>query len=163
MVMNTNFQEQFLSDPIQAQVLELLKRYRAGERNFNRVMVRNGNLYIAKPNLKGANLSHQVLSWSVMIGGNFSEANLRGVDLSKADLSDASFYKSDLREAIFSGTNLSRAYLRGANLARADLTGAQLIHANLSGANLKGAILLNADLTGANLHRTIMPDGTRHE
>ncbi len=112
---------------------ELLKQYAAGERN-----------------LRGVNLSEQILC---------------GVDLSGADLSEATLHRTVLEGADLTRVNLSGADLTGAILRRADLSRANLVKANLRGANLRGADLCEADLrgadlTGADLGGAILPDGS---
>jgi uncharacterized protein YjbI with pentapeptide repeats len=87
---------------------ELRRRYAAGERDFR----------------------------LTDIEGDFSNADLRGVNLSG----------SKLRAA-----KLANANLEGAHLARADLTGADLTGANLSVATLPWADLTDTNLSGANL------------
>lgn len=112
---------------------ELLRRYAAGEREFEQVRLSGADLHNAI--LHGIDLSEAILN-----GANLSRADLRGADLSWADLSQA-----DLRGAD----------LRGAILTRADLSGARLNHANLLKADLSLATLETATLSEA-----ILPDGT---
>lgn len=71
---------------------------------------------------------------------DFSEFNLRHINLSGADLRDI---------------NLSWADLTGADLSGANLTGADLIETNLNGADLTNTVLKDALFC-----RTIMPYGT---
>lgn len=112
---------------------ELLRRYAAGEREFEQVRLSEADLHNAI--LHGIDLSEAILNEA-----NLSRADLRGADFSWADLS---------------GANLCGADLRGAIFTRADLTGANLTHANLLKADLSLANLENADLSEA-----ILPDGT---
>ena len=79
--------------------------------------------------------------------------DMRGADLSHAVLSGA-----NLRNVDFMETNLSYAFLDTANLSGAmlfdtNLSGARLMEADLSGAVLVGAILKDTDLSGAKLSR----------
>ncbi|PPT07019.1 pentapeptide repeat family protein [Geitlerinema sp. FC II] len=112
---------------------ELLRRYAAGEREFEQVRLSEADLHNAI--LHGIDLSEAILN-----DANLSRADLRGADFSWADLS---------------GANLCGADLRGAIFTRADLTDANLTHANLLKADLSLADLENADLSEA-----ILPDGT---
>jgi len=81
-------------------------------------------------------------------GGDFSYANLAGVNLQEANLVEAF---------------LARANLIGANLQSANLANAILMYSDLKGANLAGSSLANTDLHGANLSNvklayTLLPD-----
>ena len=87
---------------------------------------------------------------------NFSEYDLRGLNLRGADLREADFTLSDLRGADFTGANLRRADFREAdlrkvNLRNADLGLADLRHANLRKADLRDANFAWAKLQLANL------------
>jgi glutathione S-transferase len=112
---------------------ELLKRYKAGEREFEQVRLSGADLH--NTILHGIDLSEAILNQA-----NLSRADLRGADLSWVDLS---------------GADLRGADLRGAILTRADLSGANLSHANLLRADLS-----LANLEEANLSEAILPDGT---
>lgn len=112
---------------------ELLKRYAAGEREFEQVRLSGADLH--NTILHGIDLSEAILNQA-----NLSRADLRGADLSWVDLS---------------GADLRGADLRGAILTRADLSGANLSHANLLRADLS-----LANLEGTNLSEAILPDGT---
>lgn len=112
---------------------ELLKRYAAGEREFEQVRLSGADLH--NTILHGIDLSEAILNQA-----NLSRADLRGADLSWVD---------------FSGADLRGADLRGAILTRADLSGANLSHANLLRADLS-----LANLEGTNLNEAILPDGT---
>jgi WD40 repeat protein/3',5'-cyclic AMP phosphodiesterase CpdA len=77
--------------------------------------------------------------------------DLRGGDLSGQVLRSAHLVGADLTEAIIVGTDLTGANLEGVSLARARLDRSRLTHANLRNADLTGASLLGADLRGADL------------
>jgi uncharacterized protein YjbI with pentapeptide repeats len=101
--------------PPAANADELLKRYRAGERNF-------ATARLATIDLSGA--------------------DLRDANFSDTDLTDANFEHADLRNSNFQGANLLRTVLRGANLENADFTKATgLLPAQLAGTNLGGVRL----------------------
>jgi uncharacterized protein YjbI with pentapeptide repeats len=95
-----------------------------------------GQLNLAKCDLRGANLV---------------EAQLEGVDLSGAHLEDADLLGAHLERAQLRGAHLERAQLRGAHLEGANLVEAQLEGLDLSGAHLEGADLLGAHLERARL------------
>lgn len=87
--------------------------------------------FLSYGRFRGSNLAGANLARSIVIGGNFMDANLRNACLVSADLRHCNFHCADL-----SGANL-----RGANLSGADLSGANLWGADLFGANLEGALL----------------------
>jgi hypothetical protein len=117
---------------------DILKRYVAGERDFNQI------------NLIGINLTGAVLK-SV----NLDSADLSLTNLTKINLSDSSLVKITLSQAILVNANLRRSNLEQANLSEANLRQAfleeaNLKEANLQGAYLEGAFLHKASLQGAN-------------
>ena len=123
---------------------ELLRRYEAGERNFQRVILQ-------ETNLQGANLWGIIL-WEANLWGT----DLRNANLQKADLRGAILEKADLRGANFSDVNLTDARLIEANLSssnftRANLCGVRLVRANLQSADFSGAKLSKAELIQSNL------------
>lgn len=145
-------------------VSELFKRYKAGEREFFGVNLKNANL--SKANLRNANLSNAELSNSnlnnaFLLETILTKANLSNADLSNAELSGiiliaANLSQSNLSQSTLLFANLAGANLSDANLSHTDLTGANLWAANLSRANLNranldGVTLSGADLSGANL------------
>jgi hypothetical protein len=94
-------------------IQQLKAQYRAGERNFKGVQLREMNLVwvdLSGVDLQGANLSHANLS-----GANLSEANLSDqTDLSFADLSRADLQNANLRGTRLEGANLEGVQLQGA-------------------------------------------------
>ncbi|MFL9449626.1 pentapeptide repeat-containing protein [Tolypothrix bouteillei VB521301_2] len=140
------------------EVEELLERYAAGERNFERVDLSGADL-------SGVDFGERMLKriyYNRPI--NFSFSNLSNANLSSANLSWASMECVNLSGANLSGANLYCACLGGANLKGANLSNSKLISADLAGADLT-----NANLSGATelfnskdtiFHNTILPDGT---
>ena len=119
---------------------------------------------LSKAILVGANFSKADLRAAWFSNANLSRANLSGAnlvvaDLSGANLSGANLVVADLSGADLSGVNLGKASLHGANLSKAELSGADLWGANLSGVDLSTATLRNAKLDGAILCKTKMPWG----
>ena len=84
-------------------------------------------------------------------GRDFSQSNLKGVDLRESNLQECNFSNANLREAKLFGAKLQNANLMAANLKEAELRNAQFNGANLRWANLENAILAGADLRGADL------------
>ena len=82
---------------------------------------------------------------------DFSQANLRNTNLERAFLGDANLEWANLADANLTGAFLVDANLTEAYLGDADLEGANLADANLEGANLVDANLTEAFLTDANL------------
>lgn len=143
---------------------EVLRQYRAGERDFTGIDLRCAFLRescLIDINLSGANLGGfksrpSYLTNTLLINANLSGTNLENANLSRSYLINA---------------NLSSANLRGANLTGADLTSANLTGADLTGAYLNNTALIGANLTDANLDgiktiektilcNTTMPDGS---
>ncbi|MGW4966231.1 NACHT N-terminal helical domain 7-containing protein [Nonomuraea sp. NPDC004186] len=88
-------------------------------------------------------------------GPDLRGARLTGEDLSYRDLSGVDLSGADLTDARLVGTNLARAVLRDARLV-----GARLDEAVLTGADLRGADLTRARLARADL-RDIATEGSR--
>ncbi|MGF1601192.1 MAG: pentapeptide repeat-containing protein [Thermosynechococcaceae cyanobacterium] len=82
---------------------------------------------------------------------SFHEAKLQGVNFKGAELYKANFGRATLTKAILRDANLTEAYLSYSDLEGADLRGANLIDAHLTNANLRGANLCGANLTGASV------------
>jgi uncharacterized protein YjbI with pentapeptide repeats len=102
-------------------------------------------------NLTGAKLGDAKLSGAVLNRAKLLSAKLEGANLTSANLGAADLMGAKLESADLSGTKLSYANLIGANLNRARLWGANLIGANLIGANLSATNLSYADLSDTNL------------
>lgn len=87
-------------------------------------------------------------------GLDFSEADLKHMDLRGANLAGVSLRGAQLYRADLTGACLRGAYLSGAQLGEADLTGADLSDASLRGASVGstcfgGAVLSRADISRA--------------
>ena len=108
------------------------------------------------PGLRGADLSHTVLSNADLQGADLREANLQhammdNVYLQGADLSGANLQSAYLGESRLDGATLTGADLEGVVLPDAQMTGVNLDGANLRGAHLQMANLKNSSLKQANL------------
>jgi uncharacterized protein YjbI with pentapeptide repeats len=128
---------------------ELLKCYKAGERDFTGINLTYGNLYTE--NLSGANLSRANFSGISLIRTNLTGANLTGAELSAAILDNAKLAGANLSSAVLIQAHLEGADLSAANLDNTNLTAAYLVSANLMKANLRGTNLSAANLSHSNL------------
>lgn len=86
-----------------------------------------------------------------------------GVDLRGVDLSNEILWRMKFNEACFDAANLAGADCRwcdfnDARLVDVDFTGADLRYADLHGCDVSGANFTNADLRGAMLYRTNFDD-----
>lgn len=123
---------------------ELMRRYDAGERDFQAID-------LARANLRNIDLSHANFQEASFAGANlvharFSHCNLTSVDLVGADLVEANFVGADLHKANLVWANLGYARLDEAHLQQTQFGGAML-----QGASFKSAILDGADFSGADL------------
>lgn len=105
-------------------------------------------------NLKGSSLRHTHMEKSVLIGADFSKANMFKVHLQDAVLVDCNLQIANLHSAHLQNANLSGSNFTGVDLRWADLQGA-----NLAKAQLRGAVIKFADLNNCHLENTILPDG----
>ena len=101
------------------------------------------------------------LESAILVGINFTFADLTKANLSGASLVDANFLGADLEEAHLAGADLSGAYLSQVTLMGADLSGAKLIGTEMEGADSTHIALLAvphcprySDLTSARRHRS---------
>ena len=101
-------------------------------------------------NLSGSDLQNAQLGNARLNGGNFRSANLRGASLANAECIDADFVHADLNSANLNNAAFGRAHFREANLENANLCGVNLRRSDLSIANLNGADLSGAHLSYAN-------------
>ena len=164
----TRFPGEF--DPVQAGMkivdpattkacLQLLERYRLGERNFRRITLTEACL--GKVNLSGsdftgadltrADLNYANLQGAIFVGAELGHATAEGADLTGVDLSRANLDRIQLRQSCLASANLDRATFIGANLANTNLSGTSLEQTSLMGGNLSNANLSNANLRYANL------------
>ncbi|MGK7907287.1 MAG: pentapeptide repeat-containing protein [Synechococcus sp.] len=164
----TRFPEEF--DPVQAGMkivdpattkacLQLLERYRLGERNFRRIMLTEaclGKVDLSGSDFTGADLTRADLSYAnlqgaIFVGAELGQATAEGADLTGVDLSRANLDRIQFKQSCLASANLDRATFIGANLAKTNLSGTSLEQASLMGGNLSNANLSNAKLRYANL------------
>lgn len=105
--------------------------------------------FLAKANLRDANLEEAVLRDSNLRKAVLEAANLHGAVLNWADFAQADLRSANLGAAELEQANFAGADLTFANLVGADLQGAQFGDANLDSAALEGADLQAADLREA--------------
>jgi uncharacterized protein YjbI with pentapeptide repeats len=99
-----------------------------------------------KNSLKGT-----LFTRATFIDANFSEIDLRGINLESADLNEANLSLTDLRGVNLSGAKLKKTILTCVELRGANLSDTSLAYADMSGSDIKDANFLRADLTGATL------------
>jgi superfamily I DNA and RNA helicase len=126
---------------------ELLRRYAAGERNFQGCDLRG--IQLSGANLSGANFIGAQLN-----DADLSYARLDGAKLAIADLSNANLSHASLQKAKLMGASLQNARLHYANLSWADLSDADFSQAQLVGVKSIGTNLSSADFSGADLADT---------
>ncbi len=140
-------------------VYEIVKKYQAGERNFQGINLNEANLSrikLSQANLSQssfmvANLSSATLNGTDLTGANLNVARLSNANLSKALLNHATLNVANLVRADLSEASLFETLLIRAELIQVLLNKAKLIQANLNGADLREAKVEQADFTGANL------------
>ena len=130
---------------------ELLSRYGAGERSFERLILRGAELEGA--DLEGINLRKADLTGANLQGVNLRGAILDHVDLARAnlrsaDLSATSTRATSMRDVELVGATLRNANLRGALLDKASIVQTELRGALLEGARFPRARLVQVDLSG---------------
>lgn len=115
-----------------------------------------GQTDFSQTNLREIDLSHQVLP-SVSLRkcdlsfAIFDRINLSNADLEEAVLNQASLFHANLREANLYKATLQKAVMNKIDLASANLNCANLSGADLDNANLSGANLFSASLSNADL------------
>ncbi|MBN3870613.1 pentapeptide repeat-containing protein [Nostoc sp. JL33] len=107
-------------------VEEFLRRYAAGERDFQQILLEYADL--SGVELQGINLD----------GAQFSYVNLSSIKLRHCDLR-AEFIYCNFRDALIENCDLEWAWfydcdLRGANIRLCDVTSTHFIRVNLQGA-----------------------------
>jgi uncharacterized protein YjbI with pentapeptide repeats len=113
-----------------------------------------GNSDFSNLNLKGINLSDSSLYRSDLTSSNLAHAFLFGTDFHAATLSHANLSFAIMRKTSFRYAGMSGAEIIGAKLIRADLVSTNLQGVNLSNSTLLATNLDSADLTGADLRGT---------
>ena len=96
-----------------------------GRRKWAQEEKEDQRLYLARTDLKTANL------WGAKLQkADFEQANLREANLAQAKLQKADFEQANLQEADLGGANLQEANLWGANLQETNLRAAKLKRAD---------------------------------
>lgn len=170
-------------EPNESTVIQIVKQYSAGERQFSRINLERANL--KKAFLREINLSSSVLNYGILEQADLSNSYFHASSLIKANLSRANLRDTDFTDADLTGANLTGAALIGANFAHANLNKAnlslsRLIEANMAnspqddnsleiiksrkvnfqGANLAGAFLMGVDLNLAQVEGAFFDDTT---
>lgn len=93
----------------------------------------------------GANLTRAVIGYQTAIWGSYKPRSVMlGADFSNARLAGVDFHGAVLQFARFAAADLTGTMLAGSDLSRADFTNADLTNADLTDADLDGAILTGA-------------------
>lgn len=145
---------------------ELLKRYKNGERDFQKVELSYADLRrtdLTGICLKGAKLPDVNLSDARLVEADLSYADLQnaemgGIYLTGADLTGANLRGANISAAIMKGATLTNANLRDTLIAETYLFGVDLRGANLRDAEMWGSDLSEADLEDAIMGGAVMPD-----
>lgn len=164
-------------------VIQIVKQYSAGERQFSSVNLERANLkeaFFSEINLSNSVLNHAILEQadlsnsffhaSSLVRANLSRANLRGADFTKADLTGANMTGAFLIGANFAHANLSKANLSLSRLIETNMANSPQDHnsleitkspkVNFQGANLAGAFFMGVDLSLAQLEGAFFDDKT---
>lgn len=155
-------------------VIQIIKQYSAGERQFSQVNLERASLKAAF--LREIDLSSSVLNYAILeqadlsnsffqasslVKANLSRANLRGADFTQADLASANMTGATLIGANFAHVNLSKANLSLCRLKDNNSLEITKSHqVNFQGANLAGAFLMGVDLSLAQLEGAVFDDKT---
>lgn len=116
-------------------------------------------------NLRQINLQQSKLPEINLEGSDLRNADLRNADLSRANLRNCYLHEANLMNANLTNANLNGAYLIKANceqtiFKKANLNHSFFTHANLSKADLTDTILKNTYLCGAILTESTYNDNT---
>jgi uncharacterized protein YjbI with pentapeptide repeats len=164
-------------------VIQIIKQYSAGQRQFSQVNLERANLkqaFLGEINLSSSVLNYAILEQadlsnssfhaSCLVKANLSRANLRGADFTKADLTGANMTGAALIGANFAHANLSKANLSLSRLIEANMANSSQDNnssevtkspkVNFQGANLAGAFLMGVDLSLAQLEGAFFDDKT---
>lgn len=94
---------------------------------------------LKKLNLEGGRLNQYIFRYAQLQQVIFIGANLAQANFYSANLAGANFKRANLQETYFSKSNLQNVSFQDANLTRADFTNANLKGVNFCGANLTNA------------------------
>ncbi|MBW4494806.1 MAG: pentapeptide repeat-containing protein [Oscillatoria princeps RMCB-10] len=144
---------------------DLIRRYRAGKRNFRKVSVEipfPESMSWEQGQFKGLDLSGIILRKSSLrwVRIFMDGVILRGADLTDVDLGESNFEGADLSHAILRGTRFFQSVLDRANLSGADLTGAALVESQFFCANFSGVNLSNARISSIGFVRNDFTEAT---
>jgi uncharacterized protein YjbI with pentapeptide repeats len=120
--------------------------------------MRGEGAFLAKADLRDADLSQANLYFADLREARISPAKLRHATLAHADLTNATIVSADLTGANLVDADLTGAYLLCADLSVVAATYVTLASATITGADLSGADLTGADLRGAELTWTDLTD-----
>uniref|UniRef100_A0A7S0L3L4 Uncharacterized protein n=1 Tax=Coccolithus braarudii TaxID=221442 RepID=A0A7S0L3L4_9EUKA len=119
----------------------------------------------------GASFASASLMHATILGKlgtcDFSNANMRNVEMDGSEMWGSNFTGADLRGARATDIKLGKAELIGSNLASSDFSGAEAVGADFSmadctGVNFEAAELSGAYFRGADISRAIFKEAKMH-
>lgn len=143
------------------EAIEIIKKYQAGQRNFQELQLRRADL--RGLDLRNTNFRGVDLSYANLRDVDFSGADLREAYLNEADLTGANLKNVNLEKASLIKTYLIKANCENTNFTNVYLSGAYLIKSQLKEANFSGAYLNNTKLARADLNNAYYNNKTRFD
>lgn len=141
--------------PVQAALEEILIKDGFRLRDLSRADLAKFELARAdlhRVNLTAVNFHRTNLRQATLAHSTLDHANFHHADLTGAELYRIAAFKTDFSDAEIRLVNLRRAQLSSAIFKRSALVGSSLRNSNLSGVLLDGADLTKASLVGSRLH-----------
>ena len=108
--------------------------------------------------LKGADLRGKSLPSALMLGADFSKANMVEVVMSKAYAVGANFEGANLENAVLDRVEFKNANLRGVNFINAVITGVNWEGADVTDANFEDALIAIQDVKNLCVNPTLTGD-----
>lgn len=122
------------------------------------MIIGQGAAYATERSIEGSGFSSDQSSYIILagstsyanadlVGKNFSNQNLAGMDFSNADLAGVSFNGANLTGANFSNATFVKSDFRGANVTGADFSNADFVGCLLQGVDFSHSDMTNADIS----------------
>ena len=108
------------------------------------------------PDLRGANLEGQLLTWKDLSDADLSHANLNSADLRKANLARAKMQLASIYDAHLNDATIEGADFNGSVIIRSSFAGARMrgvkLWAEIQRTSFQHALLQGTDLSGVRFH-----------